>query len=238
MLRHGVEWNTIPQRSPHFGGLWESAVKSMKFHLRRIIGPQVLSFEELQTVACKVEACLNSRPLLAITSHNTDGLVTLTANHFLTFQAPAAFPHDPRLPEEPSLLKKWDMCMSIMHHFWARWHQEYLQTLQGRTKWRKVQPNLQVGDVVILKEKWPKMLHWPLAKILKVYPGRDGLVRVALIKTEFGTYKRPTVKLSLLTRNEDDHPTEPALPPGVCPDKNSGHCPQEEDTEPQQPPNT
>ena len=201
----------------------------MKYHLRRIIGPQVLSFEELQTVSCKVEACLNSRPLLAITSHNTDGLVTLTSNHFLTFRPPEAYPHDPRLPEDPSLLKKWDMCMSIMHHFWTRWHQEYLQTLQGRTKWRKIQPNLQVGDIVILKEKWPKMLHWPLAKILQVYPGEDGLVRVARIKTEFGIYKRPTVKLALLTRNEDDESTEPILPPGVCPDKISGHCPPDEE---------
>ena len=30
LLKDGVDWNTIPQRSPHFGGLWESAVKSMK----------------------------------------------------------------------------------------------------------------------------------------------------------------------------------------------------------------
>ena len=164
LLKNGVDWNTIPQRSPHFGGLWESAVKSMKHHLRRVIGSQLLSFEELQTVACKVEACLNSRPLLPITSHNTDGLVSLTAGHFLSFRPPSSFPHDPRLPEQPSLLKRWDMCLSMMHHFWVRWHQEYLQTLQGRTKWRTIRPNLQVGDIVILKEKWPKMLHWPLAR--------------------------------------------------------------------------
>ena len=184
----------------------------MKHHLRRVIGRQILSFEELQTVTCKFEACLNSRPLLAITSHNNDGLVTLTANHFLTFQPPESFPHDPRLPEDPSLLKKWDMCLSMVHHFWVRWHQEYLQTLQGRTKWRTIQPNLQVGDVVILKEKWPRMLHWPLAIVLQVYPGEDGLVRVARIQTEFGIYKRPTVKLALLTRKEEKDSTEPALP--------------------------
>ena len=235
MLKNGVDWNTIPQRSPHFGGLWESAVKSMKHHLKRVIGSQVLSFEELQTVSCKVEACLNSRPLLSITSHNTDGLVSLTAGHFLSFRPPESFPHDPRLPEEPSLLKRWDMCLSIMHHFWIRWHQEYVQTLQGRTKWRKIQPNLQIGDIVILKEKWPKMLHWPLAKIVDVYPGEDGIVRVAKIQTEFGTYKRPTVKLALLTREEEDTPTEPALPPGVCPDTFSGHCPPAQNAELQQP---
>ena len=32
-----IEWRFFPERSPHFGGLWEAAVKSMKFHLRRIV---------------------------------------------------------------------------------------------------------------------------------------------------------------------------------------------------------
>ena len=160
-----------------------------------------------------MEACLNSRPLLPITSHSPNGLVSLTAGHFLSLRPPSSFPHDPRLPDAPTLLKRWDMCQSMMHHFWVRWHQEYLQTLQGRSKWRVVHPNLQVGDIVILKEKWPKMLHWPLARILNVYPGEDGLVRVAKIQTQLGTYTRPVVKLALLTRPKEDLPPEPAPPP-------------------------
>ena len=79
------------------------------------------------------------------------------------------------------------------------------------------------------------MLHWPLAKIIEVYPGEDGIVRVAKIQTEFGIYKRPTVKLALLTRNEEDNSTEPALPPGVCPDRIPGHCPPAEDEDLEQP---
>ncbi len=59
-----IEWQLIPEHGPHFGGLWEAAVKSAKKHLRLTIGDSKLSFEELTTVLTQVEACLNSRPLI------------------------------------------------------------------------------------------------------------------------------------------------------------------------------
>ena len=134
LLKHRTTWDNIPERAPHFGGLWESAVKSMKFHLRRVIGTQILTYEELATVSCQVEACLNSRPILATTSHDSDGITSLTTGHFLTLKPPTAYPDDPRLPEEPCKLKKWNLCQSLVQHFWHRWSREYLQTLQARSK--------------------------------------------------------------------------------------------------------
>ena len=222
LLEHKLTWHHIPERAPHFGGLWESAVKSMKQHLRRIMGPTLLTYEEMSTVTCQVEACLNSRPLIPMTSHNQDGLSTLTAGHFLMFQVPTAYPEDPRLPEDPSLLTKWNMVQSIVQHFWSRWSKEYLNTLQARTKWQRVKPNLQVDDIVILKEDRTFACHWPLALIIRTYPGEDGLVRTARIKTATGVYKRPVTKLALLHRpqRETQDPPSMALPPGACPGRN------------------
>ena len=214
LLKDKVNWTHIPERAPHFRGLWESAVRSMKKHLKRLMGSLLLTFEEMTTITCQVEACMNSRPLIPMTSHNQDGLSTLTASHFLLFNAPNAYPEDPRLPEEPRLLKRWNQCQAVVQHFWSRWCREYLNTLQSRTKWQRSKPNLREGDIVILKENKTFACHWPLARIIQTYPGPDGLVRVAKIKTATGNYKRPVTKLALLHRSDSHQTSSTSASPG------------------------
>ena len=104
-----------------------------------------------------------------------------------------------------------------------------MQTLQARSKWKTPQPNLQVGDIVVLKEDKTFSCHWPLAKILQTYPGKDGLVRVAQVCTGNSIYKRPITKLALLHREEPIHGTvSQRLPPGVWLGKKHNHCPPDE----------
>ncbi|XP_065089275.1 uncharacterized protein LOC135710594 [Ochlerotatus camptorhynchus] len=58
-----IEFRFIPARSPNFGGLWESAVKSFKTLLKRTIGSRSLLYDEFQTLLTQIESVLNSRPL-------------------------------------------------------------------------------------------------------------------------------------------------------------------------------
>jgi len=58
--RQGIKFHFVPPCSPHMGGIWEAGVKSMKFHLHRIVGTSKLTFEEFYTLLCQVEAMLNS----------------------------------------------------------------------------------------------------------------------------------------------------------------------------------
>ena len=79
----GIDWHFIPERAPHFGGLWEAAVKSFKTHLYRVIGNTKLSFEEMNTVLTQIESCLNSRPLSSMPHNDDEGIEMLTPGHFL-----------------------------------------------------------------------------------------------------------------------------------------------------------
>ena len=199
----GIEWRFIPEHGPHFGGLWEAVVKSTKTHLRRIVRDVKLTFEELSTVLAQVEACLNSRPLVSVNVPDEDGIQVLTPGHFLIGRPLCALP-DPSFSYRPvSLLKRWDLCQNLIRHFWQRWSSEYLTSLNKFSKWHHPTRNLQVGDVVIIREDTLVPTKWPLARVSQVHCGQDGLVRVATVKTAKGTYKRPVTKLALLLSSTD-----------------------------------
>ena len=105
-------------------------MKSMKFHLRRVVGPQKLTFEEMMTVLSQIEACLNSRPLTCATSHSEDGVDVLTPGHFLIGRPLCSLPSHDFSDENLALLKRWTLCQSLAQHWWQRWSSEYLQQLQ------------------------------------------------------------------------------------------------------------
>jgi hypothetical protein len=47
--------------------------------------------------------------------------------------------------------------------------------------------------------------NWPLGRIIQTYPGKDGQVRVADVKTKTGTYRRPVIKLIKLDVDPVSH---------------------------------
>ena len=103
-------WKFIPERSPHFGGLWEAAVKSFKRHLSRIVGEVKLTFEELTTVLTQIEACLNSRPLTPLPCADDQGIEVLTLGHFLIGRPIEALPDTSEVSQPLTLLKRWHLC--------------------------------------------------------------------------------------------------------------------------------
>ncbi|GFS96704.1 hypothetical protein TNCV_4754111 [Trichonephila clavipes] len=84
LSKSSIDWHFIPPSSPHFGGIWESGIRSIKFHLKRVLGEIILTFEELSTLLTQIEGLLNSRPLSYVNDSDIECISTLTPSHFLT----------------------------------------------------------------------------------------------------------------------------------------------------------
>lgn len=195
LIPENIMWHFIPPSSPHFGGIWEASVKSVKMHLRRIMGNACLVFEELYTLLTQIEACLNSRPLTAMSEDPSD-LTALTPAHFLIGDS-LVLPVEPDLPVKPiSHIRRWKLVQSMYQQFWKRWSREYLTQLQQRTKWMKSTSNLKEDDLVIIKDDNLPPLLWKLGRVSQLHPGVDGVVRVVTVRTKVNTLlKRQVVKL-------------------------------------------
>lgn len=62
----------IPPGSPHFVRFWEAGIKSTKGYLRKFVGEQIHTHEEMATLLTQMENCLNSRPLYACSNDGND----------------------------------------------------------------------------------------------------------------------------------------------------------------------
>ena len=106
--------------------------------------------------------------------------------------------------EIPSLKKFWRLSQALSNVFWQRWVKEYLPTLTRRSKRHAIQPQINVGDVVVIADGNNRRNTWPKGKVTQVYPGRDGQIRTADVTTSFGTYRRSVSKLAKLDVKKDD----------------------------------
>ena len=187
LLTQRIQWHHIPERAPHFGGIWEAVVKQAKHHLKKVVGPVKLSFEEMATITCCIEACLNSRPYLAQGSHDAEGEVPLTPGHFLIGRPLMAYPE--QAADSSSKLKsRWELCKALVQEFWNTWSTDYLRSLQKIHKWHKPLPNVKVGDLVMVLEATDLLTEWKMGKVIETFPGEDGLVRSAKVVVEHIVY--------------------------------------------------
>ncbi|KFD48533.1 hypothetical protein M513_10610 [Trichuris suis] len=90
--------------------------------------------------------------------------------------------------------------IEISDRFWRRWQRDFLPTLRRRTKWTSPNRDLQVNDVVLIVDPLSHRAHWVIGRVLDVFPGSDGRIRVAMVKTRDGAYKRPVARLAVLER--------------------------------------
>ncbi|XP_038118272.1 uncharacterized protein LOC119769525 [Culex quinquefasciatus] len=201
-----IEFQFIPARTPNFGGLWESAVKSFKTLLKRTVGACKLFYDEMQTILTQIEAILNSRPLTPL-SNDPNDFEALTPGHFLIHRPLVAIP-EPDLDGIPeNRLSAWQAVQHYVQTLWKTWTTQYLSDLHNRTKWTQQKDNIRVGTMVVLMCENIPPLKWPLARVTEVHPGQDGRVRVVTVRTKDGTFKRGVSKICVLPIRDNTVPS-------------------------------
>lgn len=185
-------WHFNPPTASHFGGVWESLIRSVRRILVKLLGEQVVSDETLLTIMAEVEKTLNDRPLWSPSDDPKDEQ-PLSPAHFLLLQS-SPLPMFQAL--EPSR-RWWKQANYLSEIFWKRWLKNYLPELQKRRKWSSRKDNLSPGDIVLVAEPTCRG-QWPLALVTQVHPDENGVVRVVSVKFRGKVLQRPIHKLCLL----------------------------------------
>lgn len=206
LLKNRIEWSYIPARAPHFGG-WESSVKLVKHHLKRVLGEVRLTFEDFNTLIIEIEAVVNSRPLWSLPT-KPDEYDPLTPGHFLVFRPLNALPEGSVDHLPINRLDQYQYLQRLLSDFWKLWSREYIHSLQVRKKWLESKPNIRKNQIVLIAEDNQLPTQWLMGKVVEVFYGPDGLVRVADVKIadpaaakdEFKCkiYRRAVHRLSIL----------------------------------------
>lgn len=167
-------------------------MRSVKELLRRMLGTAKITRRQLESCLASVSCTINNRPLTTLTE-DQDDLIPLT---------PFMFMRDlpiPGLPERELMVSKdyqegYRKLQMLKKGLKERFRKEYLSNLVQHRSENCAEPP-EVGDVVLVGQDNKKRFCWPLGRIVELYPGKDGICRVAKVKTRMGTLVRPTKRL-------------------------------------------
>ncbi|XP_076301920.1 uncharacterized protein LOC143220059 [Lasioglossum baleicum] len=205
-----ISWHFMPALSPHFGGLWEAAVKSFKHHMKRVVGIELFTHEQFTTFVIEVEAILNSRPLTPLSSDPND-MSALTPGHFLIGGSLTCITETDFSQTPSNRLSTWQHIQKVKQDFWKRWHKEYVHQLNIRHKWTRGGHEINIGTVVLLKDDSLPPLCWHLGRIQQIHPGPDGIIRAVTVRTINGTYTRNVKRLAPLPNSNSAQSSSAAV---------------------------
>ena len=172
------------------GGVWELQIRTVRNVLASLLehhGGQ-LDGESLRTFMVEAEATVNCRPLTVNSMNSWQSLEPLTPNHLLTMKSKVVMPPPGDFQRADLYLRKrWRRAQHLANEFWSRWKREFLQSLQSRYKCAPTRRNLQVDDIVIVKDDNMPRNRWKLARVQETYPDGDGLVRKVKVAVAAGS---------------------------------------------------
>ncbi|GFR04232.1 bel12-ag transposon polyprotein [Trichonephila clavata] len=134
---------------------------------------------------------MNNRPLTYL-SEEPD-LKALTPSSFFQ-DLPNNDVSDLDKIDKTNMNKRYRYVQRLRQILKERFRTEYLGFLRSSIPNRLDQ--IKVGDIVLINREDKKRLYWPIARVIELFPGRDGCTRRVKLKTGKGTLLRPVQRLS------------------------------------------
>ncbi|KAJ8369493.1 hypothetical protein SKAU_G00095210 [Synaphobranchus kaupii] len=149
-------------------------------------------------------AIVNSRPLTTDNLNDPNSLDPLTPNHLLTMKSIRALPPPGAFVREDMYARKrWRHVQYLAEQFWSRWRREYLANIAIRQRWHTSRRNLQIGDIVMVRDDNLPRNEWRFGRVSETTADKDGLVRrvqVCLGDRKLGKKGERVHKLSVIER--------------------------------------
>ena len=200
-----ILWERNTPSASHMGGVWERQIRTVRSVISSLIksSPRRLDEESMRTFLTEAEAIVNSRPLTLENLHDPES-EPLSPNQILTMKTKVASPPPGVFQSEGAYSRKrWRVVQHLANAFWSRWRKEYLQLLQVRNKWTDTKRNLQVDDIVLMKDDDVPRGKWPMARVVETHTSKDGLVRSVSLFAKGNTFRRPVHKTVLLVARDE-----------------------------------
>uniref|UniRef100_T1IIB7 DUF5641 domain-containing protein n=1 Tax=Strigamia maritima TaxID=126957 RepID=T1IIB7_STRMM len=212
-----TKWYLSSPNQPWWGGFWERLVGLVKRCFFKTIGQTILPWDEIVTLLTKVEATVNSRPIMPV-PHDLKDFLDAPVMRPIDFIMPGARCYSADdddeeeewiidgLPKEltpaaKAAIRSMRSRKKVQLRFWKLWNEFYLTDLrrfhlENKSKGRYSAENIHLGMFVLIVDELLPRGRWTMGKVVKIRPSKDGYVRSVSVLTENGTItERPVEHL-------------------------------------------
>ena len=183
-----VKWHLTPPLAPHHGGIYETMVKATKRALKAINKREVLDLDEFRTLVSRCAAIINGRPLKRVVDNAS--VEILTPNHFLIGNMGGAVTTEHLTPTA-----RWKTINKLQDEYWKLLIENYWHELKVLKKWKIVNPEVRLDQIVVEEVAGIGTGRWKLARVIELIKSSDGRVRKVKIQNANGVYTRAVTSL-------------------------------------------
>ena len=142
--------------------------------MKIVIGDQVMTFSELQTVMFEVSQIVNLRPIGRIPTQ-IDDVAYICPNELLIGRASPTVPQGP-FKDRQNLKHSFEFIQ-----FWNKWYRDVFPNVLIRQKWHIEKRNVMVNDVVLIEDSYIVRGQYKMGIVTHVFLSDDGLVRRVIV---------------------------------------------------------